>query len=513
MDFTGKGASFTDLKRAARCRRDTQPPNLEINERHNDINDNTTGNQHSIATQQLQATDQQRTVINRRRNIRQRQHPYRANHTPTTPIIGKEAETMPHNKPKVYIMLSGWSQAPLLKDPPPLLDELLDSNGGRRCREFRDKIRMYNTIFAFTSMGGKIDKSLNNGSAPYAFRISGQNYHLMGSLVPAVGKAPKFLQLYIYDTDHEVENRMSVINNGQDSTSAGLDEDLVKELLEMLDKNNELVKVFRMARDRFKEDELIPIRVKLIGNRSRDTRAFNTPTASEIAALIVGDIEDTIGYRDIIVDHKKDGTQQINETHPSFMSMQYPLLFPYGEDGYVEKTMSRDSSTRPNKKRKYSTMCEHYAFRVQQRRTESSALLRSGRLFLQYLVDAYTCIEAERLRFIRFNQSQLRVELYDGLVDAIARGDTDATQLGKRYILPSSFTGGTRYKVQNYQDAMAICRVYGNPDLFITFTANTKWAEVQSMLSEIPGQKVEDRPDIIVRVFKLKLDALMKDLI
>ncbi|XP_074305928.1 uncharacterized protein LOC141641154 [Silene latifolia] len=194
-------------------------------------------------------------------------------------------------------------------------------------------------------MGGKIDKSLNNGLASYAFQISGQNYHLMGSLVPAVGTTPKFLQLYIYDMDHEVENGMSVTNNGQGSTSARLDEYLVKELLEMLDKNNELVKLFRMARDRFKEDELIPIRVKLIGNRSRDTREFNTPTASEIAALIVGDIEDRIGYRDIIVDNKKDGTQQINETNPSFMSLQYPLLFPYGQDGYVEKTIYRDNLT------------------------------------------------------------------------------------------------------------------------------------------------------------------------
>ncbi|KAK9682709.1 hypothetical protein RND81_10G090900 [Saponaria officinalis] len=395
----------------------------------------------------------------------------------------------------------GQVQTPLLKSPPPLLDILLDPTRGQKSRNFREKIRMYNSIFAFTSMGGKIVKTLNNGTAPYAFRISGQNYHLMGSLVPSNGKTPKFLQLYFYDTDNEVKNRMSALDGDENSNFVGLNENLVEDLIKMLEENNEPVKVFRMARDRFKEDDMIPIRVKLLGDRSKDSREYNLPTVSEIAVLIIGDLEDTVGYRDIIVEHKGKGTQQIDETHPSFMAMQYPLLFSYGEDGYKEKISYRECSERPNKKRKYCSMCEYCAYRIQQRRTERSALLRGGRLFLQYLVDAYTCIEAER------------IELYDGLADAIARGDTDATLLGRRIVLPSTFTRGPRYKVQNYQDAMAICRVYGNPDLFITFTANTKWQEIQAMLSEIPGQKAEDRPDIIVRVFKMKLDELMKDLI
>ena len=57
---------------------------------------------------------------------------------------------------------------------------------------------------------------------------------------------------------------------------------------------------------------------------------------------------------------------------------------------------------------------------------------------------------------------------------------------------------------------MAIYRKYGNPHLFITFTANPKWPEVQHMLEYIEGQRVEDRPDIVCRVFKLKLQQLLK---
>jgi len=64
-------------------------------------------------------------------------------------------------------------------------------------------------MFSFTSIGGKIDSSMNNGSAPPQFILSGQNYHRIGSLLPEAGSNPKFAQLYIYDTKNESTNRMS----------------------------------------------------------------------------------------------------------------------------------------------------------------------------------------------------------------------------------------------------------------------------------------------------------------
>ncbi|KAK6143712.1 hypothetical protein DH2020_024060 [Rehmannia glutinosa] len=65
--------------------------------------------------------------------------------------------------------------------------------------------------------------------------------------------------------------------------------------------------------------------------------------------------------------------------------------------------------------------------------------------------------------------------------------------------------------IQNYQDAMTICKWAGYPDLFITFTCNPKWPEIVRFVEE-RGLKSEDRLDIICRVFKMKLDALIQDL-
>ena len=67
-------------------------------------------------------------------------------------------------------------------------------------------------MFAFTSMGGRVDKTINQSKGPYIFKMSGQNYHHIGSLLPEIGKKPKFAQLYIYDTENEMDNG---INNLQ----------------------------------------------------------------------------------------------------------------------------------------------------------------------------------------------------------------------------------------------------------------------------------------------------------
>jgi hypothetical protein len=84
--------------------------------------------------------------------------------------------------------------------------------------------------------------------------------------------------------------------------------------------------------------------------------------------------------------------------------------------------------------------------------------------------------------------------------------------VGGRVIVPASFTGGQRYHVMNYQDAMAICRVYGPPDLFVTFTCNHKWKEIVDALRFEPGQQACDRSDIVVRVFHMKVDEFIDDI-
>ena len=143
-------------------------------------------------------------------------------------------------------------------------------------------------------------------------------------------------------------------------------------------------------------------------------------------------------------------------------------------------------------------------------RSAVSYLHLCGRLFHQYLSDMFAKVEQLRLNYIKCNQQKFRVDLHSGLAGAVSAGDLNPGEFGRRMILPSSFTGSPKQMFELYQDSMSIVRKYGKPDLFITFTCNPKWEEITSAL--ILNQKAADRPDLIVRVFRMKLRELITDI-
>ncbi|XP_075099170.1 uncharacterized protein LOC107776958 [Nicotiana tabacum] len=286
--------------------------------------------------------------------------------------------------------------------------------------------------------------------------------------------------------------------------------EIVNDLRQMLDENNVLAKSFRMVRDQFQTDGTSNVRLRLIGKRGSDGRRYNLPTVSEVAALIVGDFEQTRSDRDITVKSQSGQLQRINELNAAYLGLQYPLLFPYGEDGYREDIPLNDIDDSAGGRKCVSTR-EYLSYKIQERKDEVPSIVSARRLFQQFLVDGYTMMESSRLRFIRLHQKQLRAHFYNRLQDAVLHGDIEPSSQGQRVILSSSFTGGARYMLQNYQDAMAICKWAGYPDLFITFTCNPKWPEITKFV-ESRGLSPEDRPDILTRVFKIKLDRMIKDL-
>jgi hypothetical protein len=85
--------------------------------------------------------------------------------------------------------------------------------------------------------------------------------------------------------------------------------------------------------------------------------------------------------------------------------------------------------------------------------------------------------------------------------------DENVEDIGKKFILPSTFTGSPRHMHEYAQDAMTYVRHYGRPDLFITFTCNSGWSEIKEEL--LPGQSATDRHDLTARVFKQKLVKVM----
>ena len=84
-----------------------------------------------------------------------------------------------------------------------------------------------------------------------------------------------------------------------------------------------------------------------------------------------------------------------------------------------------------------------------------------------------------------------------------------ADAIGK--VLSTSFIGGPRDKRRRYMDAMALVRKYGKPNVFLTMTCNPNWDEIRQEL--YPGQTPQDRPDLVVRAFRAKLEELKNKLL
>jgi hypothetical protein len=78
-------------------------------------------------------------------------------------------------------------------------------------------------------------------------------------------------------------------------------------------------------------------------------------------------------------------------------------------------------------------------------------------------------------------------------------------------ILPSSYPGSARNMHEHFMDSMARVNKKGKPDLFITFTCNPNDPDILKCL--LPGQTPSDRPEIVTRVFKLKKDELLKEIV
>jgi len=102
-------------------------------------------------------------------------------------------------------------------------------------KDFRQRIRSYNNALAFTSMGANLDTSVAQ-PGNYTYRLRGELYHRMGSLLPQPGEAPKFAQLYINDSQAELDGRMG--NFG------GLNRDTMQSLQTMLHACNPYVNIY-----------------------------------------------------------------------------------------------------------------------------------------------------------------------------------------------------------------------------------------------------------------------------
>lgn len=111
-------------------------------------------------------------------------------------------------------------------------------------------------------MVGESDTNINSENGPYIFRLNGQTNHGMESLQASICTA-----LYVRFGVDDLSGRMNFPSN--DTT---LDEATISKLTQMLDRENSLVKIFGHVRDRFKQSDYLPVKLRLVADCETDGR-------------------------------------------------------------------------------------------------------------------------------------------------------------------------------------------------------------------------------------------------
>ena len=307
----------------------------------------------------------------------------------------------------------------------------------------------------------------------------------------------------------------------------------------------------------------------------------NYTTAGEVAMIFRDDEGLPPPGMKIAVYPRSGHRQLIDIRDPNTDPMLFPLIYAYGQQGiylndkliikfYIilclkgfdpnlhrtvidpvpppqdEEYIAPESQEEPNddaepqpnatKKQTRTTLKDHYSYLLNMRRGYDNMLFYFGKLFQEYVVQAWVKIETNNLHFIRMNQKLLRIQDYSGVMNHLQneldsfnqfnnnpeRWDAPAWTLGsdgsfmgrpgmsrpgRPFILNSGHPGSSRWFRKAYYDATTISQALGKSTYFLTITANGCWAEIQRLLPR--GVKYLDRPDICSRVYNQKFEEFL----
>ncbi|GKE88391.1 hypothetical protein Tco_1565866 [Tanacetum coccineum] len=233
--------------------------------------------------------------------------------------------------------------------PPGMFQELLNN------KHFMENIRAYNQLFAMTSFGAKNDDSVNKGMGPYVFK------------------------LYIYDTHNEVSNRM---HHFRGTYKGSLDSEIVDRLIYILNEHNELVQLFRTAKDKCRDASVPDFKIRMYNMGG--VRGYELITSQGIGEIVFESGPRNWTDYDVIIELRGGPPQRINKLYQSYMSLQFSLLFVFGQPGYYPKLKLKPRDG--NGQGKKFLMNKYYKYQLQPRVNDYGLIFRGGRFFQQYVV-------------------------------------------------------------------------------------------------------------------------------
>ena len=75
---------------------------------------------------------------------------------------------------------------------------------------------------------------------------------------------------------------------------------------------------------------------------------------------------------------------------------------------------------------------------INERKRFENTIIKGGRLYQQFLVDAFVNVEEDRFDYIRVNQNDLRTKVYKGIYKVVLKRDVEGS-ITRKVIVPFSW--------------------------------------------------------------------------
>jgi len=103
-----------------------------------------------------------------------------------------------------------------------------------------------------------------------SFRIQGQVYHRIGSVVPSTGESPSFVKFILL-----------TVNNHKCQIVGGLRTNIVTSINQLLHNDNHYVQIFKITKEMFDQQD-VPTNIRVVINETKrptgeHARRYNSP--------------------------------------------------------------------------------------------------------------------------------------------------------------------------------------------------------------------------------------------
>ena len=232
---------------------------------------------------------------------------------------------------------------PCFPEPPNTLHNLMNINGNNSdARYFMQHMREFNSGMSMAT----IQMKHNRPEGQSMIRIQGQVVRRVGAITTSNMNNSRFIQTYWLESEVEAQRRTSLLVNFFSLQRSHSEKEKIKNIFTkcctaLNEAENSYIECFKAVNQLAHENNMTNFKIGFHADKrptNEHERRFNAPASSEVAILMPNEINKE-DKRMVVANYRQNANLpnflcHFNDTHRCHDPLCYPLLFPFGTDGW-----------------------------------------------------------------------------------------------------------------------------------------------------------------------------------